>query len=98
MKSGMLTQEAISKLDELVQRLINGLHPSSTVLSIGIATVAGREHDAVLLRNLYKQEIVWGRFNVERGKYKGKKLANNANTDEVSYKANFLVDSVEERP
>jgi hypothetical protein len=45
----------------------------------------GNEVPAALVRNLYGQEIVWGQFNCDRGKYKGKNLANNANTDEVVY-------------
>lgn len=69
------------KVDEFVRRL----HPTTKLLSRGIAFVAEREHDAVQVRNLYGQEIVWGKFNVERGKYKGKRIANNANTDFVSY-------------
>jgi hypothetical protein len=28
---------------------------------------------------------VWGVFDVDRGKYKGKRMANNANTDGVVY-------------
>ena len=68
-----------------LEELINNLHFSSTLLSRGKAKVMDREMDAVLIRNLYGQEIVWGMFSVEKGKFKGK-LANNANTEEVTYK------------
>ena len=43
-----------------------------------------REVDAVLVRNLYGQKIVWGLFSVSRGKFKGG-LANSGNTEDVSY-------------
>ena len=72
-----------SKLDQFV----DNLHPTSTLLSRGTATVMEKYIvPAVLVRNMYGQEVVWGQFNCERGKYKGKRLANNANTDEVEYR------------
>ena len=74
-------------MDEQLEEFIASLHPSTTLLSHGTATVMGNKVDAVLVRNLYGQEIVWGVFNVERGKYKGKKLSNSAATEEVEYNA-----------
>lgn len=70
----------LTELDEFVGRL----HPSTTLLSRGKAVVMDREVDAVLVRNLYGQKIVWGLFSVSRGKFKGG-LANSGNTEDVSY-------------
>jgi hypothetical protein len=69
----------------MLDEFIANLHPSTKILSRGTATVMGNKVDSVLVRNLYGQEIVWGVFNVERGKYKGKKLTNSAATEEVVY-------------
>ena len=71
-------------MDDRLQSFIDNIHPSSTVLSYGKATVMEKTVDAVLIRNLYKQEIVWGMFGVSRGKFKGH-LANSANTEGVDY-------------
>ncbi len=73
----------MDQLDEFV----SGLHPSTQLLSRGTATVLGHNVPAVLTRNLYGQEIVWGMFNCDRGKFKGKRLTNNAATEEVYYEA-----------
>ena len=70
-----------NELDEFLQHL----HHTSKLLSRGHAEVLGHTRPAALVRNLYGQEIVWGVFNCDRGKFKGKRLANNANTDEVNY-------------
>jgi hypothetical protein len=72
---------------EELEEFVKGLHPSTKLLSTGKAIVMGYTVDAVLIRNLYGQEIVWGMFSVARGKFKGK-LANNANTEDVVYSAN----------
>lgn len=60
------------------------LNPSTMLISTGTATVLGHTVDAILVRNLYGQEIVWGEFGCNRGKFKGG-LSNNAATDEVTY-------------
>ena len=69
-----------------LNELLGKLHPSTTVLSMGTATVLGRTVDAVLVKNLYGQELVWGYFGCERGKFKGK-LSQNATTEGVTYEA-----------
>jgi hypothetical protein len=71
--------------EALLAKFVEGLHPSTTLLSTGKATVMGHTVAAVEVRNLYNQTIVWGVFDVDRGKYKGKRMANNANTDGVVY-------------
>lgn len=71
----------MEKLNELLRRF----HPSTTVLSRGVASVLGHDVPAVLVRNCYGQELVWGEFSCNRGKFKGK-LANSANTEGVLYK------------
>jgi len=70
-----------TQLDEFLRNL----HPSTKVLSRGKATVLGNTVPAVLVRTLYGQEIVWGEFNCDRGKFKGKRLTNDAATEEVIY-------------
>ena len=61
-------------------------HKTTTILSRGMATVLGRTVPAVETRNnIYGQTLVWGMFNVERGKFKGTRLSNNAATEGVSY-------------
>lgn len=74
----------MDQLDEFVR----DLHPSTTLLSSGTATVLGHNVPAVLTSNLYRQEVVWGVFNCDRGKFKGKRLTNSAATEEVFYKEN----------
>lgn len=81
----MLNVNLPDDFDSQVSAFAAGLHQTTTLISYGVAAVCGRNHDAVEVRNLYGQHIVWGKFNVERGKYRGKRLANNANTDEVVY-------------
>jgi hypothetical protein len=54
------------------------------LLSKGVATVGDKTVEAVLVRNIYGQEIVWGMFGHDRGKFKGF-LANNASTQRVNY-------------
>ena len=71
----------MDQLDEFVR----DLHPSTTLLSRGVANVMGHDVPAVLTRNLYGQEIVWGVFNCDRGKFKGKRLTNSAATEDVNY-------------
>lgn len=63
---------------------VQSLDHTTEILSFGKATVMEKDVDAVLVKNLYGQEIVWGHFSVSRGKFKGN-LANNANTEEVVY-------------
>lgn len=70
----------MSTLNEFTQNL----HKSSKLVSHGTATVLGRTVPAALVRNMYGQEIVWGEFSCNKGKFKGK-LANNAATEEVVY-------------
>lgn len=67
-----------------LEAFLGKLHKSSSLLSYGIAHVEGRDIPAVEISNLYGQKTVWGLFSVERGKFKGK-LANNANTEGVTY-------------
>jgi hypothetical protein len=69
----------------MLSDFIAGLHRSTKLLSIGRATVLGRTVDACLVRNLYGQEIVWGPFDCDRGKFKGKKISNNSATEGVAY-------------
>ena len=71
----------------MLDEFVRSLHPSTTLISRGKATVLGHTVDAVLVRNLYGQEIVWGMFNCDKGKFKGKRLANSAATEEVVYEA-----------
>lgn len=68
-----------------IEAFVASLHPTSSVINYGQATVMDRTVDAVLVTNLYGQEIVWGLFSVDKGKFKGK-LANNANTEGVEYR------------
>lgn len=68
-----------------LQKFVDNLHQSSTLISTGQAEVLGHVVDAVEVKNLYGQMIVWGMFNCVKGKFKGKGLANNANTDDVRY-------------
>ena len=67
-----------------LEQFLNNIHPSTTVISHGYATVMDNTAPAVELKNLYGQHIVWGMFSVSRGKFKGA-LANNANTEDVVY-------------
>lgn len=69
-----------------MEEFLNNLHPSTVVLSQGTATVLGNHMPAVLVRNVYGQELVWGHFSTHRGKFKGK-LSQNATTEEVEYEA-----------
>jgi hypothetical protein len=73
-------------MNEELKAFKDNLHPSATFLSQGKATVLGRTVDAIMIRTLYGQEIVWGHFSVDRGKLRGK-LANNAATEGVDYDA-----------
>lgn len=59
-------------------------HPSTVVLSTGMATVLGHIVPATLVRNVYGQEIVWGNLSTQRGKFKGKE-SNSAATEGVRY-------------
>lgn len=68
-----------------LQTFLNNLHPSCTVIGLGTAEVLGNKVDAALIRSLYRQELVWGMFNVEKGKFKGTKLANSASTENVIF-------------
>lgn len=69
-----------------LEQFVVGLHSSTTVLSKGIATIRDKDVSAVEVENLYKQKIVWGFFSVDnrKDKFVGK-LANNANTEGVTY-------------
>ena len=67
--------------DELLRRL----HSSTTVLSLGTATVLGHDVPAIFVRNLYGQELVFGQFDTHKGKFKGKRVTNNAATEGVRY-------------
>lgn len=78
-------------MNEVLQKFVDNLHPSTELLSTGRAYCQGREVDAVVVRNLYGQEIIWGMFSCDRGKFKGR-LANNANTDGVTYIGDGLSD------
>lgn len=69
-----------------LEQFISELHPSTALLSKGKATVMDHEVESVKVRNLYGQEIVWGMFSVDKGKFKGK-LANSASTEGVVYVA-----------
>ncbi len=71
--------------DYVMNKFVENLHHSTQVLSYGKATVMGNTVDAVLLRNLYGQELVWGYFNCDKGKFKGKRLTNSAATEGVNY-------------
>lgn len=79
-------------MDQKLKDFVSGLHPSTTVLSYGKAhqyEFPERKVDAVEVRNLYGQRIVWGCFSVEHNKsglakFKGR-LANNSNTEGVTY-------------
>lgn len=62
-----------------------GLNPCSKVLSRGKATVQGNTVDAIKVKNIYGQHIVWGFFNCDKGKFKGNRLSNNAATEDVVY-------------
>lgn len=72
----------------LLDDFVSNLHPSTDLISTGKATVMGHTVDAALTRNLYGQEIVWGVFNCDRGKFKGKRLSNDAATEGVEYVEN----------
>ena len=67
-----------------LKKFVDELHPSTKLLSIGKAFVMGNIVDAVEVKNIYNQIIVWGMFSVNRGKFRGG-LANNANTEYVEY-------------
>lgn len=69
-----------------LDQFITDLHSSCAVLSRGKATIMNSTVDAVEVRNLYGQHIVWGMFSIDnrKGKFVGK-LANNANTEGVIY-------------
>jgi hypothetical protein len=68
----------------MLEAFMTNLHQSTQLLSQGKAVVLGHEVDAVLVRNLYGQEIVWGMFSVDKGKFKGR-LSNSAATEAVQY-------------
>jgi hypothetical protein len=70
-----------------LEEFVSNLHSSTTLLERGFATVMENTIDAVLVRNLYGQEIVWGTFNVDRGKYKGNRLTNSASTENVQFRS-----------
>ena len=70
----------------MLEEFVNNLHSSSQLLSKGKAVVMEHEVDAVLVKNLYGQEVVWGVFNVDKGKFKGKRLTNDCATEKVSYR------------
>ncbi len=75
-------------MDEVLQQFVDGLKPCTTLLSVGKATVDGNVVDAVKVRNLYGQEIVWGKFNRgKKHKYEGKRLTNDAATEGVEYES-----------
>lgn len=59
-------------------------HESTEVLSHGTATVMGRDVPAVLVRNVYGQVLVWGKFGTKRGKFTGRE-SNSAATEGVQY-------------
>lgn len=67
-----------------MQNFIEGLHPSTIVLSHGFAIMLNNTVEAVEVRNLYGQQIVGGEFSCNCGKFKGK-LSNDAATEGVSY-------------
>ena len=71
-------------MNEELKAFIDTLHPSVSIISKGNATVMGHTVEAIETSNSYNQKIIWGPFSVARGKFKGK-LANNANTEEVTY-------------
>lgn len=64
----------------------NNLHSSSSIVNNGMVMIMDHTVDAVEVRNLYGQHVVWGMFSVDnrKGKFVGK-LANNANTEGVEY-------------
>ena len=68
-----------------VNEFLAGLAPCTEVLSTGTATVMGHTVPAVLVRTVYGQELVFGKFNTERGKFKGKRVSQNATTEGVRY-------------
>ena len=72
----------------MLEEFVSNLHPSATLVSRGTAEVLGHTVDAVKVRNLYGQEVVWGMFNVDKGKFRGKRLANDCATEEVHYHEN----------
>lgn len=72
-------------MKEELQNFKDNLHPSTTILCEGKAVVMGNVVDAILVRNLYGQEIVWGFFNCDKGKFKGTKLSNDAATEGVAF-------------
>jgi hypothetical protein len=71
------------------------LHHTTKVLGYGTATVMEKTVDAIWVKNLYGQVIVWGMFSIERGKFKGK-LANDANTEGVKTYFKYLVMDLQE--
>ena len=71
-------------MDSPNELFLAGLHPSTRVLSQGVATVLGHTVDAVLVRNVYGQELVWGDFGTSRGKFKGHR-SQSATTEGVRY-------------
>lgn len=73
------------------ETIAKGFHRTTTVLSEGVAAVMGNTVPALETHNsIYGQTLVWGMFNVERGKFKGTRLANNASTEGVEYVRNHL--------
>ncbi len=75
-----------------LEDFIRTLHPSTKVLSYGIATIKefDKTVDAVKTISVYNQEIVWGCFSVHKGKWKGK-FSNNASTEGVDYEESCTV-------
>jgi hypothetical protein len=69
----------------MLEDFANNLHLSTQLLSRGTAMVMGHEVEAVKVRNLYGQEVVWGEFNCNRGKFKGNRITNDATTEGVEY-------------
>lgn len=69
----------------MLEEFVNGLPSCTKLLSRGTATVLGQTVDAVEVETVYGQRIVWGMFNCDKGKFKGKRLTNNAATEEVDY-------------
>jgi len=68
----------------LLDNFVKDLHSSATVLGYGRASVLEHDVPAILVRNVYGQELVWGEFSCNRGKFKGL-LSNNAQTEGVTY-------------
>lgn len=78
-----MTKQGTLSHNEIVSRFL----PSTTVLSMGYASVLGRIVPAVFVRSsVYGQELVWGSFGCKRGKFVGN-LSQNATTEGVRYTA-----------